>query len=38
MQVASKHIGRNSGYISLCLSKNRNATSADGVVYKIEVL
>lgn len=38
MQVASKHIGRNGGYISLCLSKNRNATSVDGVVYKIEVL
>lgn len=38
MSKASTHIGRNGGYISLCLSKNRNATSADGVVYKIEIL
>lgn len=38
MSKASTHIGRNGSYISLCLSKNRNATSADGVVYKIEIL
>lgn len=38
MERASMYIGKNHGYISLCLSKNRDAKSHDGVVYKIEVL
>ena len=38
MAQASLHIGRNVGYVSLCLQKNRNATSPNGVVYKIEML
>lgn len=38
MQLASIHIGRNHGYIALCLSKNRDAKSSNGIIYKIEVL
>ena len=38
MSVASKNIGRNKGYISLCLKKNRNIKSKNGVTYNYEIL
>lgn len=38
MSVAGQHIGRNHGYISLCLSRNKPVKAKDGTFYKIELL
>ena len=38
MVLASKHIGRNQGYISNCISKNRKIFSKDGIQYQVEIL
>jgi hypothetical protein len=38
MAVASKFIGRNDGYISLCLKKNRKILSKDGQEFNCEML
>ena len=38
MALASKHIGRNQGYISNCICKNRNIFSKDGIQYQVEIL
>jgi hypothetical protein len=37
MSLASKYIGRNNGYISLCLKNNRNAIGVNGNRYNIYV-
>ena len=38
MSIASKYIGRNEGYISLCLSENRRIKGKDGTIYNCELL
>ncbi len=38
MARASRYIGRNPNYISLCIKKNKNAMSNNGIYYQIEVL
>lgn len=38
MSVASKFIGRNTGYISLCIQKNKNAKSINDDILSIEIL
>lgn len=38
MALASEHIGRNHGYISLCLSRKKDAVDMNGIIYKIEVI
>jgi hypothetical protein len=35
MSKASHFLGRNTGYVSLCLKKHRNATDKDGVRWEI---
>ena len=38
MTIASEFIGRNHGYISSCLKKNKKITSKNGIEYSIEIL
>ena len=38
LQVASEFIGRNHGYISLCLKRNKKITSKDGQEFNCELL
>lgn len=38
MTLASRFIGRNEGYISLCLQKNRKITGADKKEYNVEII
>lgn len=38
MAVATKYIGRNRGYISLCLKKKRKVLSKDGIEFEAELL
>lgn len=37
MSEAGKHIGRSSGYISLCVKNGRNATASDGSAFTISI-
>lgn len=38
MTLAAKHIGRNHGYISLCIKKKRKVLSKDGIEFNVEFL
>lgn len=38
MSVASKYIGRNSGYISLCIKNNRNIKDINNNLYNYKIL
>lgn len=38
MAIAGKHIGRNQGYISNCIKKNRKIIGVDGKIYNVEIL
>lgn len=38
MDIASRYIGRNHGYISLCLKKKRKVLSNDGVEFEVQLL